>query len=108
MLILLGSQLKCGTHFKHVPSLYFQVTEETCGILRPFGYQFEQRGLVSVKGKGQLMTYYLIGKGQPPAADTLAVSTDQISASIDDDASCTLNSAISGNSATQLLASSVE
>lgn len=40
-----------------------QVTDETCAILQHFGYIFEQRGLVSVKGKGQLMTYYLIGKG---------------------------------------------
>ncbi|XP_037927319.1 adenylate cyclase type 3 [Teleopsis dalmanni] len=39
-----------------------QVTEETCNILQEFGYTFQQRGLVSVKGKGQLMTYYLIGK----------------------------------------------
>lgn len=36
-----------------------QVTEETCNILQEFGYTFLQRGLVSVKGKGQLMTYYL-------------------------------------------------
>lgn len=42
-----------------------QVTEETCNILRNFGYNFEQRGLVAVKGKGQLMTYYLTGKGGP-------------------------------------------
>ncbi|XP_072936989.1 adenylate cyclase type 3-like [Epargyreus clarus] len=39
-----------------------QVTEETCQILQNFGYYFEQRGLVAVKGKGQLMTYYLQGK----------------------------------------------
>lgn len=39
-----------------------QVTEETCHILQTFSYTFEQRGLVAVKGKGQLMTYYLIGK----------------------------------------------
>ncbi|KDR18334.1 Adenylate cyclase type 3, partial [Zootermopsis nevadensis] len=39
-----------------------QVTDETTEILKHFGYIFEQRGLVSVKGKGQLMTYYLIGK----------------------------------------------
>lgn len=58
-----------------------QVTEETCRILEHFGYEFEQRGLVAVKGKGQLMTYYLLGKRadgqvvkpqqqiqQPPAA----------------------------------------
>lgn len=37
-----------------------QVTEETCEILQTFGYTFEQRGLVAVKGKGQLMTYYLL------------------------------------------------
>lgn len=37
-----------------------QVTQETCEILQPFGYSFEQRGLVAVKGKGQLMTYYLL------------------------------------------------
>lgn len=37
-----------------------QVTQETCEILQTFGYKFEQRGLVAVKGKGQLMTYYLI------------------------------------------------
>lgn len=39
-----------------------QVTEQTCQILQPFGYTFEQRGLVAVKGKGQLMTYYLQGR----------------------------------------------
>lgn len=38
------------------------MTEETTHILQHFGYVFEQRGLVSVKGKGQLMTYYLLGK----------------------------------------------
>lgn len=36
-----------------------QVTQETCEILQKYGYRFEQRGLVAVKGKGQLMTYYL-------------------------------------------------
>lgn len=36
-----------------------QVTQETCEILQTFGYTFKQRGLVAVKGKGQLMTYYL-------------------------------------------------
>lgn len=37
-----------------------QVTQETCEILQTFGFSFEQRGLVAVKGKGQLMTYYLL------------------------------------------------
>lgn len=43
-----------------------QVTAENHRILRLFGYQFEQRGLVNVKGKGQLMTYYLVGRGPDP------------------------------------------
>ncbi|XP_074600100.1 adenylate cyclase type 3-like [Brevipalpus obovatus] len=37
-----------------------QVVQETAKILEDFGFTFEQRGLVSVKGKGKLMTYYLI------------------------------------------------
>jgi len=41
-----------------------QVTEETRTILGRSGYHFEQRGLVSVKGKGQLMTFYLIEKDE--------------------------------------------
>ncbi|XP_041775582.1 adenylate cyclase type 3 [Anopheles merus] len=47
-----------------------QVTEETCQILQTFGYTFEQRGLVAVKGKGQLMTYYLQGKVPRPTGPT--------------------------------------
>ncbi|XP_021189256.3 adenylate cyclase type 8 [Helicoverpa armigera] len=47
-----------------------QVTEETCEILQSFGYYFEQRGLVAVKGKGQLMTYYLQGKRDTPTGQT--------------------------------------
>ncbi|XP_011505214.1 PREDICTED: adenylate cyclase type 3-like [Ceratosolen solmsi marchali] len=39
-----------------------QVTDETRKILEPFGYGFEQRGMVFVKGKGQLLTHYLITK----------------------------------------------
>lgn len=27
-----------------------------------YGYKFEQRGLIKVKGKGELMTYFLVGK----------------------------------------------
>ncbi|XP_066254775.1 adenylate cyclase type 3 [Euwallacea similis] len=51
-----------------------QVTEETCQILQAFGYQFEQRGLVAVKGKGQLMTYYLLGKTGKTTPPTAPVS----------------------------------
>lgn len=41
---------------------YIQVVKETKDILETFGFEFEQRGLVTVKGKGQLMTYYQVGK----------------------------------------------
>lgn len=36
-----------------------QVTHETCEFLKTFGYHFKQRGMVDVKGKGQLLTYYV-------------------------------------------------
>jgi adenylate cyclase 3 len=39
-----------------------QVVESTKIILERFGFAFEPRGMVSVKGKGQLMTYFLKGK----------------------------------------------
>lgn len=32
-----------------------------------YGYQFEQRGLIKVKGKGELMTYFLVGKSDVTA-----------------------------------------
>ncbi|XP_022665925.1 adenylate cyclase type 3-like [Varroa destructor] len=46
---------------------YIQVVKETKAILETFGFEFEQRGLVTVKGKGQLMTYYLIGRNSAKA-----------------------------------------
>lgn len=42
-----------------------------------FGYTFEQRGLVSVKGKGQLMTYYLQGKSQKLPTSPAMIPTMQ-------------------------------
>lgn len=42
-----------------------QVVKETADILESFGFTLEQRGLVSVKGKGMLMTFYLLGRKQP-------------------------------------------
>lgn len=61
-----------------------QVTAETCQILEAFGYFFEQRGLVAVKGKGQLMTYYLLGKNdkapspQKTAAQQPSSATNEV------------------------------
>lgn len=45
-----------------------QVTQETRQILQQFGYTFIERGLVMVKGKGELLTFYLQGKGATPTA----------------------------------------
>ena len=40
----------------------FQVVGSTMDILLEFGYTFQQRGLVKVKGKGDIMTYFLTGR----------------------------------------------
>lgn len=60
-----------------------QVVEETADILRHFGFEFEQRGLVSVKGKGKLMTFYLTGRRAPvvTAASTSVVAAAPLPAS---------------------------
>jgi len=52
-----------------------KVVDETRQILEEFGYIFEQRGLVSVKGKGKLMTYYLVGK-RPPTTTSLTTNSN--------------------------------
>ena len=39
-----------------------QVTEETCTILQGLGYSCECRGLINVKGKGELRTYFGAGE----------------------------------------------
>ncbi|XP_012409642.1 adenylate cyclase type 7 isoform X2 [Trichechus manatus latirostris] len=36
-----------------------QVTEETCTILQGLGYSCECRGMINVKGKGELRTYFV-------------------------------------------------
>ena len=36
-----------------------QVTEETMLLLKKYNYEFEARGIVFVKGKGELNTFYL-------------------------------------------------
>ncbi|XP_034941788.1 adenylate cyclase type 3 isoform X2 [Chelonus insularis] len=41
---------------------HIQVTDETRKILEPFGFGFIQRGMIFVKGKGQLLTHYLVSK----------------------------------------------
>lgn len=43
-------------------SSYPQVTEEVQRILKRCSYEFVCRGKVSVKGKGEMLTYFLEGK----------------------------------------------
>ncbi|XP_013418090.1 adenylate cyclase type 3-like [Lingula anatina] len=39
-----------------------QVTEDTMLILKEFGFTFQKRGMVKVKGKGELLTFFMEGK----------------------------------------------
>ena len=39
-----------------------QVTQDTYRLLSPRGFKFKYRGLIPVKGKGDLTTYFLLGK----------------------------------------------
>nr|XP_041570889.1 adenylate cyclase type 3 isoform X2 [Taeniopygia guttata] len=42
-----------------------QVVEETQQILKEFGFRFVRRGAVYVKGKGELLTFFLKGREKP-------------------------------------------
>ncbi|UYV66150.1 ADCY5 [Cordylochernes scorpioides] len=39
-----------------------QVTQEVYSVLSKYGYDLECRGIVKVKGKGDMLTYFLLGK----------------------------------------------
>lgn len=54
-----------------------QVTQETRQILEQFGYTFIERGLVMVKGKGELLTFYLQGKVAIPMPPPKAPTTTE-------------------------------
>nr|XP_031540690.1 adenylate cyclase type 3 isoform X6 [Vicugna pacos] len=44
-----------------------QVVEETQVILREYGFRFVRRGPIFVKGKGELLTFFLKGRDKPGA-----------------------------------------
>lgn len=44
-----------------------QVVEETQAILREYGFRFVRRGPIFVKGKGELLTFFLKGRDKPAA-----------------------------------------
>ncbi|CAB4043256.1 adenylate cyclase type 3-like [Paramuricea clavata] len=59
---------------------YIQIVEKTYEMLKDKGYTFIYRGLVQVKGKGTLTTYYLTGKldqnsNNPPHAHLNTINT---------------------------------
>nr|XP_055110172.1 adenylate cyclase type 3 isoform X5 [Symphalangus syndactylus] len=47
--------------------LPLQVVEETQVILREYGFRFVRRGPIFVKGKGELLTFFLKGRDKPAA-----------------------------------------
>lgn len=51
------------------PSSYtvlpLQVVEDTQAILREYGFRFVRRGPIFVKGKGELLTFFLKGRDKP-------------------------------------------
>lgn len=50
---------------------HIQVTQEVCDILQPRGYPLQCRGSIEVKGKGSMVTYFLLGpsKSSPVTPD---------------------------------------
>lgn len=56
---------------------YFQVTEDVHRILKRCNYEFVCRGKVSVKGKGEMLTYFLEGKVDGINAQTRSLNLER-------------------------------
>uniref|UniRef100_A0A8C2FAI2 adenylate cyclase n=1 Tax=Cyprinus carpio TaxID=7962 RepID=A0A8C2FAI2_CYPCA len=50
-----------------------KVVEDCCNILKEYGFRFVRRGPIYVKGKGELLTFFMKGKDKP-VTKTTAVS----------------------------------
>ena len=44
---------------------YPQVVEDCYDILKNYGFRFIRRGPIFVKGKGELLTFFMKGKNKP-------------------------------------------
>ena len=59
-------EIHCSTvateHLLILVFSFVQVTQSVYNILSIRGYTFECRGLVAVKGKGKMVTYWMTGK----------------------------------------------
>ncbi|XP_016053785.1 PREDICTED: adenylate cyclase type 1 [Miniopterus natalensis] len=54
-----------------------QVTEEVQRLLRPGGYHFLCRGKVSVKGKGEMLTYFLEGRANGTGSHPRSLNSER-------------------------------
>ncbi|XP_051952139.1 adenylate cyclase type 3-like [Xyrauchen texanus] len=50
-----------------------QVVEDCYNILKEYGFRFVRRGPIYVKGKGELLTYFMKGKDKPVANTTVSL-----------------------------------
>uniref|UniRef100_A0AAY4BPZ2 Adenylate cyclase type 3 n=1 Tax=Denticeps clupeoides TaxID=299321 RepID=A0AAY4BPZ2_9TELE len=55
-----------------------QVVEDCYGILKEYGFRFVRRGPIYVKGKGELLTFFMKGKDKPPSNQTTVVLPHQV------------------------------
>lgn len=68
------------THYFALAAIIFhllgpQVVEDCCMVLKEYGFRFVRRGPIFVKGKGELLTYFLKGKDKPGTNGTAPVKT---------------------------------
>lgn len=63
---MLSSLFPCSLSRCPLPRIT-QVVEETHFILKEYGFRFVRRGHILVKGKGELLTYFMKGKDKTTA-----------------------------------------
>lgn len=51
-----------------------QVVEDCYTILKEYGFRFIRRGPIFVKGKGELLTFFMKGKDKPNVSDNTVIT----------------------------------